>query len=348
MNSESNQAEFRSIQFSGRATEYFGIWIVNVLLSLATLGIYSAWAKVRRVTYFNNNTSIAGYSLGYHATGKQLLIGRVISFVILLIWAVTGSIPFVAIPLLVVMLFLTPWLLNNSMRFSGRMTSYRNVRFNWQGTYWKSFWFLVIAPFLGVLTLGLLTPLFSKYYYRYIASRYTYGTTRFSAELTAGRFYWAFLVGGIFPTVVIAVVYSGLSMLFLRAAQLPEYDVMAPSIAGLIFVVPAAVVFSMVFIYRVLCRNLMVSHLVLSDVVVFNSKINPIRFVWISLTNLVAVVFSLGLLLPWAQVRKYRYLSNCTEYRVLRDVDQFIDDEVSVKLAFGEEFAEFEGIEVVI
>ena len=348
MNSESNQAEFRSIQFSGSATEYFGIWIVNVLLSLATLGVYSAWAKVRRVTYFNNNTRIAGYSLGYHATGKQLLIGRIISFVILLIWGATSYIPFVAIPLLVVMLFLTPWLLNNSMRFSGRMTSYRNIRFNWQGTYWKSFWFFVIAPFLGALTLGLLTPLFSKYYYRYIAKQYTYGTTQFSAELTTGSFYWAFLVGGILPTVVIAIVYSLVAMAFLRAAQLPEFERLEILITGLVFVVPAAIVFSMVFIYRVLCRNLMVRNLVLSDVVLFNSKINPIRFVWISLTNLVAVVFSLGLLLPWAQVRKYRYLSNCTEYRVLRDMDQFIDDEVSAKSAFGEEFAEFEGIEVVI
>ncbi len=348
MNSESNQAEFRSIQFSGRATEYFGIWIVNVLLSLATLGIYSAWAKVRRVTYFNNNTSMAGHSLGYHATGKQLLIGRVISFVILLIWAVTGSIPFVAVPLLVVMIFLTPWLLNNSMRFSGRMTSYRNVRFNWHGTYWKSFWFFIIAPFLGVLTLGLLTPLFSKYYYRYVATQYSYGTTRFSAELTTGSFYWAFLVGGIFPTVVIVVVYSVLATLFLRAAQPSEFELLELSITGLIFVVPAAIVFSMAFIYRILCRNLMVSNLVLSDVVAFNSDLNPIRFVWIRLTNLVAVVFSLGLLLPWAQVRQYRYLSKCTKYRVLRDMDQFIDDEVSIKSAFGEEFAEFEGVEVVI
>lgn len=348
MNSESNQEEFRSIQFTGRATEYFGIWIVNVLLSLATLGIYSAWAKVRRVTYFNNNTSIAGHSLGYHATGKQLLIGRVISFVILLIWAVTSSIPIVVIPLLIVTLFLTPWLLNNSMRFSGRMTSYRNVRFNWQGTYWKSFWFLVIAPFLGVLTLGLLTPLFSKHYYRYFATQHTYGTTRFNAEPTTSSFYWAFLIGGIIPTLVIAVMYTGLSMLILRATQVPESEVMASSIVGLIFVVPAAILFSMAFIYRVLCRNLMVRSLVLSDAVEFHSEINPFKFVWISLTNLVAVVFSFGLLLPWAQVRKYRYLSNCTKYKVLTDMDQFIDDEVSVKSAFGEEFAEFEGIEVAI
>ena len=37
-----------SLKFTGKAGEYFRIWIVNVCLSVVTLGIYSAWAKVRR------------------------------------------------------------------------------------------------------------------------------------------------------------------------------------------------------------------------------------------------------------------------------------------------------------
>ncbi len=39
------QARSSRINFSGRGSEFFGIWIVNVLLSILTLGIYSAWAK---------------------------------------------------------------------------------------------------------------------------------------------------------------------------------------------------------------------------------------------------------------------------------------------------------------
>ena len=35
---------FHRIVFTGKASEYFGIWIVNVLLTILTLGIYSAWA----------------------------------------------------------------------------------------------------------------------------------------------------------------------------------------------------------------------------------------------------------------------------------------------------------------
>ena len=45
-------------RFGGNGAEYFRIWIVNVALTLATLGIYSAWAKVRREQYFHRHTSL--------------------------------------------------------------------------------------------------------------------------------------------------------------------------------------------------------------------------------------------------------------------------------------------------
>jgi uncharacterized membrane protein YjgN (DUF898 family) len=31
------------LRFNGNGAEYFGIWIVNLLLTIVTLGIYSAW-----------------------------------------------------------------------------------------------------------------------------------------------------------------------------------------------------------------------------------------------------------------------------------------------------------------
>ena len=41
------------------------------------------------------------------------------------------------------------------MRFSARVTSFRNIRFNWHGTYGKSLWFFVIAPIVSILSLGI-------------------------------------------------------------------------------------------------------------------------------------------------------------------------------------------------
>jgi uncharacterized membrane protein YjgN (DUF898 family) len=60
-----------ALRFTGQAGEYFRIWIVNVCLSIVTLGIYSAWAKVRRKRYFYGNTLLKDAAFEYLADRKQ-------------------------------------------------------------------------------------------------------------------------------------------------------------------------------------------------------------------------------------------------------------------------------------
>ena len=42
--------------FIGRTGEYFRIWVVSLFLSVVTLGIYSAWGKVRKKRYLYSHT----------------------------------------------------------------------------------------------------------------------------------------------------------------------------------------------------------------------------------------------------------------------------------------------------
>ncbi|MBD3609160.1 MAG: DUF898 family protein, partial [Gammaproteobacteria bacterium] len=62
-------------EFTGSGQEYFGIWIVNILLTILTLGIYGAWAKVRNRKYFYNNTRVADAAFDYHAKPIAILKG---------------------------------------------------------------------------------------------------------------------------------------------------------------------------------------------------------------------------------------------------------------------------------
>ncbi|MGH8171895.1 MAG: DUF898 family protein, partial [Rhodanobacteraceae bacterium] len=68
-------------EFSGDAKEYFRIWIVNLALSIVTLGIFSAWAKVRTQRYFYGNTRVAGVPFEYTAKPWPILKGRLIAVV---------------------------------------------------------------------------------------------------------------------------------------------------------------------------------------------------------------------------------------------------------------------------
>ena len=65
-------------EFSGTVGEYFKIWIVNLFLTVITVGIYSAWAKVRTRRYFYACTSLAGHPFDYLANPVNILKGHLI------------------------------------------------------------------------------------------------------------------------------------------------------------------------------------------------------------------------------------------------------------------------------
>jgi uncharacterized membrane protein YjgN (DUF898 family) len=118
------------IRFTGSGSEYFRIWIVNLLLSILTLGIYSAWAKVRRLKYFYGNTLVADSPLDYHGTPLAILKGRIVAVVLFAAWSGVqrfGSEALVGLVFICGMVIL-PWLLVRSLRFQFINTSYRGVR----------------------------------------------------------------------------------------------------------------------------------------------------------------------------------------------------------------------------
>src|SRR5262249_44798305 len=71
------------LRFTGTGSEYFGIWIVNLLLTIVTIGIYAAWAKVRRLQYFYRHTELAGSSFDFHGSAARILVGRILALVLL-------------------------------------------------------------------------------------------------------------------------------------------------------------------------------------------------------------------------------------------------------------------------
>lgn len=62
-------------EFTASGSEYFRIWIVNLLLIVLTLGIYLPWAKVRKLKYFYRNTGLGGDALDFHGEPKKMLRG---------------------------------------------------------------------------------------------------------------------------------------------------------------------------------------------------------------------------------------------------------------------------------
>ena len=74
------------LRHHGEVYDLFGIHIVNILLTIVTIGIYRFWAKTRVRRYLWSQTSFLGDRFEYTGTGKELLLGFAIVIVFLLIF----------------------------------------------------------------------------------------------------------------------------------------------------------------------------------------------------------------------------------------------------------------------
>ena len=349
----------RRIRFTGSGSEYFGIWIVNVLLSVVTVGIWTAWAKVRRLQYFNGRTLVLGDPLEYHATGWMIFKGRLLGFIVLVASSVlsevlaTVHVAASAVPVLA-LFALYPWVINLSLRFSARMTSWRNVRFDWRGTYWGMARIYFLWPLLGILTLGACTPLAARALRHYMANNHLFGMTRFSAHTPIRPYYVAFGWSLLFFLSVVAGV-AGLLWLFwttsgiLFTAGETRSTAWISIGAGLLLGLLSGILLMFSgLIFTAMTRNVIVNALDLGDAATFESDLEPLRLVWIAFSNLVVSIATFFLLSPWAQVRAFRYQAERVRVTPKVPLSTFVDQETRRVAAFGEEFAELEGLDVTI
>ena len=127
--------ESHAFTFTGSGKEYFRIWIVNLFLSVATLGIYTAWAKVRRLQYFDRNTQLAGAGFDFRGEPKAILKGRLLAVCLLTAYHYAFGFS-VAIGLAIVgaLLLALPFFMRSALRFRLHNTEYRGLHFDFSGS----------------------------------------------------------------------------------------------------------------------------------------------------------------------------------------------------------------------
>ncbi|MDP2368253.1 YjgN family protein [Rhodoferax sp.] len=123
------------IVFTGSGSEYFRIWIVNLLLMIVTLGLYYPWAKVRRLRYFHGNTLVGGEALDFHGDPKKMLKGFLLVGLLLVVYSAAGNFsPTAGFVAFLIVVAIWPALLKSSMQFRLANTSWRGLRFCFNGS----------------------------------------------------------------------------------------------------------------------------------------------------------------------------------------------------------------------
>ncbi|WP_054030784.1 DUF898 family protein [Desulfatitalea tepidiphila] len=315
-------------QFKGSGGEYFKIWIVNVLLSFVTLGIYSAWAKVRRKQYFYGNTRLVGATFRYLAEPTKILKGRIVVFLGFAIYMVVNQIfPPAGFAFGLVFLFILPWLVVRSLAFNARNSAWRNIRFNFNGTYGGAAKAFVLFPLLSILTLGILGPYAHYRQKKFIVENSTYGTTAFAFHATAGDYY--------------RIVYMFMIPVIAAIAVVTAVTMLVPSLSAPVALLVMVVMYLYAFAYfTVRSSNLLYNSGALRQHR-FKATMKIKAFAMILLTNTLAIVCTLGLFHPFAQVRAYRYKIDHLALLPAGDLSQFVAAELKQTSALGDELSDF-------
>jgi uncharacterized membrane protein YjgN (DUF898 family) len=143
------------IRFTGSGSEYFRIWIVNLLLTLITFTLYWPFARARRLAYFQNNTLVGQDPLDFHGDPWKMFRGYLIMLMFgVSYWGVSNFAPaFMWLPLLV-LAALWPALWRASLQFRLRNTSWRGVRMSFTGDL-KGAYLCMLPFFIPVVLIGL-------------------------------------------------------------------------------------------------------------------------------------------------------------------------------------------------
>ena len=319
--------------FTGKGGEFFGIWVVNVLLTICTLGIYSAWAKVRTTNYFYGNTKLRGSPFAYTANPIAILKGRIIAFLAFLAYTFLGqSSPEFAVFFLLLLALLAPFVIVRSLNFRLQNTEYRGVRFKFQGKTGEAYGIFLGGYLLVMLTLGILFPWWEKRRKEFYVSNVRFGTSEFTCNPEVSFFYkTAGIIFVVFAVLIIGIVF----LASLGAGGVEFMTIMIYPIMGIL----AAFWFS-----RVTNHIFAVSKL---DAVRFKSELETGQLVGLWVGNLILLAVTIGLATPWVMVRNARY--RISKMTVLADnLDSFFAEQKDKSSALGEEIGEAFDIDLAI
>lgn len=339
-------------EFSGNGFEYFKIWIVNILLTVLTLGIYSAWAKVRNKQYFHGNTTLDGGSFAYLASPMTILKGRLIAMACFMVYMfVSKFMPLVGIALAIVLMLLLPWLVLRTMAFNARNTAYRNICFNFQGNIKDAAIVFVGLPLLALGPWIAAIAYIAKQQEAGLENMMLLGAVGIASGLWAAAafpYMWfkqqQFLINGhsfgatAFEFNAEPKDFYRIMLILLGAGVVYSIAMLIPML-GYVFVfgLPVVYLYAIAF-FQVSINNVQFNCTGL-DTHSFNGRWEMNSYAWLFFVNTTLTVLTLGIFIPWAKVRTAQYAASHTDFIAEGSTENFVATQLEKVSAVGEELA---------
>lgn len=201
------------LNFEGKGSTYFGIVVVNWLLTALTLSFYYPWAKAKQLQYLYSSTTLNGDNLTFHGTGKEMFKGYIkailiflalylvlMAFVLLLQMPILGLIFFY-----IAILAVIPVAIHGSYRYRFSRTSWRGIRFGYRGNLKEFVGLFLKWLVLTMLTLGIYGSWMEINMRQYLISNIRCGDVEFKYKGDGADYFILNLVGGILTFLTLGI-----------------------------------------------------------------------------------------------------------------------------------------------
>lgn len=290
------------------------MYIVNILLMGITLGLYYPWAKAKVLRYMHSETELEGERFVFHGTGQELFIGflKFIGIVAALM-ATMALAPYLlgafgAVIALVLylgaILVGVPYAIHGSMRYNTSRTSWNEVHFGYRGELWPFVQKFVGGQLLTMITIGIYGAWFVQDVRKYIINNLRFGDVTFKYE-GKGMDFFLLNLKGIVLTICTLGIY-----IFWYSKDLFQYQL----------------------------DNTYANQK--GDDIKFSTTVTGVDLLVHGLTNALLIVFTLGIGMPWAQVRTLRFIYSHIVIEGNFNPEKLRDTEAEYRDALGEDMAD--------
>jgi uncharacterized membrane protein YjgN (DUF898 family)/uncharacterized Zn finger protein (UPF0148 family) len=195
----------RRLTFHGSGGTLFGIYVVNILLTIVTFGFYRFWGKVKIRRFMLSQTGFEGDRFAYHGTGRELLNGfaKAVLFVGIPITALSAAarlsgdatihIATQVFTSLLVFVFI-PVAMVGARRYRLSRTSWRGIRFSFRGRAWAFVRIFTLASLLSAVTLTLYYPFFQTKQQAFMVSNSHFGRRPFRFDGRGRDLFGAYVI----------------------------------------------------------------------------------------------------------------------------------------------------------
>jgi len=333
-----------NFMFHGTGSVLFSIFILNVLKTITTLGVYYFWGKIKTRQFVWGRMEAAGDRFGYHGTGLELLLGWLKAALLFgTIIATQVVLEFTGHPAIEAMVIwlgfacLVPLAQIGSARYRLSRSSWRGIRFSFRGSVKPFFLLSIRGMILSAVTLGVFVPFYECEARRYLMDHSKLGNVSFGFDGSPKkllRIYVTHSIAGILGLVCLATVaFMGRDMLSAQEEQTAKAF-------GIVFFIPFILLYGLITVSLTARRRRFYWDHTYFGTARFKTTVTTGNLLRLYVVNFLLFIVTLGLASPWITVRSRQY--DCTHLTLTGALDlDSIRQDVQTATATAEELGGF-------